>query len=71
MAVSLLDLVRETMSAPRGGRPVCFVCHRAVSGTDRQLRLRGGTIVHRDCATYDLRRRRVGSDRLGYPPRAL
>jgi len=71
MAVSLLDLVRETMTAPRGGRPVCFVCNRAVSSGDRQLRLRGGTIVHRDCATYDMRRRRVGNDRLGYPPRAL
>ena len=32
-------------------------------------RLRGGTIVHRDCATYDMRRRRVGAERLGYPPR--
>lgn len=70
MAVSLIDLVRDTMSAPRGGRPVCLVCQRAVTRTDPQLRLRGGTIVHRECATYDMRRRRVGSDRLGFPPRA-
>jgi hypothetical protein len=70
MAVSLLDLVRETMSVPRGGRPICSVCNRAVNRDDQQLRLRGGTIVHRDCATYDMRRRRTGNDRLGFPPRA-
>jgi hypothetical protein len=52
MAVSLIDMVRETMSSPRGGRPVCFVCKRAVSRNDDQLRLRGGVVVHKSCATY-------------------
>ena len=70
MAVSPIDLVRETMAAPRGGRRVCLVCNRPVARDDEPLRLRGGTIVHRECATYDMRRRRVGGDRLGYPPRA-
>jgi hypothetical protein len=52
------------------GVPLCLVCKRVVSGEQQQLRLRGGTIVHRDCATYDMRRRRGGTDRLGFPPRA-
>ncbi len=55
MAVSLIDMVRETMSSPRGGRPVCFVCKRAVARGEEQLRLRGGTIVHKSCATYKQR----------------
>jgi hypothetical protein len=24
-------------------------------------------VVHRECATYDRRRRRIGRERLGYP----
>jgi hypothetical protein len=55
------------MSGPRGGRPVCIVCGRAVAERDERLRLRGGTVVHRICATYEMRRRPVGADRLGYP----
>ena len=55
------------MSGPRGGLPVCPVCGRAVGARDERLHLRGGTAVHRACATYDMRRRRVGTDRLGYP----
>jgi hypothetical protein len=31
------------------------------------MRLRGGAIVHRRCANYDVRRRREGSGRLGNP----
>jgi hypothetical protein len=55
------------MATARGGRPVCLVCGRAVAPQEQQIRLRGGTIVHRGCATYDMRRRRVGEARLGYP----
>jgi hypothetical protein len=46
---------------------VCLVCGRAVAPHEPLMRLRGGTIVHRGCATYDMRRRRVGEARLGYP----
>jgi hypothetical protein len=56
----LLDSIREAMGAPRGGRPVCLVCGRAVTARDECMRLRGGGIVHRRCTTYDMRRRRVG-----------
>jgi hypothetical protein len=65
--VPLLDSIRAAMNAPRRGRPVCLVCGRAVTARDEPLRLRGGAIVHRGCATYDMRRRRVGEARLGYP----
>jgi hypothetical protein len=63
----LLDSIREAMGTPRGSRPVCLVCGRAVTSRDECMRLRGGGVVHRRCATYDMRRRRVGSARLGYP----
>jgi hypothetical protein len=56
------------MAVPRGdGRQPCLVCGRSVSARDERLRLRGGVLVHRACATYDMRRRRTGSARLGYP----
>ena len=64
----LLDSVRRAMATPRGGRPVCLVCGRMVAARDKPMRLRGGAMVHRGCATYDMRRRRTGSARLGYPP---
>jgi hypothetical protein len=64
--VPLIDNIRQAMRSPRGGRPVCLVCGRTVSETD-QMRLRGGAFVHRTCATYDMRRRRTGEGRLGYP----
>jgi hypothetical protein len=67
--VPLLNTVRSALATPRGGRPVCIVCGHRVSGSDRAMRLRGGLVVHRDCATYDMRRRRTGSERLGYPYR--
>jgi hypothetical protein len=58
------------MAAPRGGgRPVCLVCGRGVSQGDERVRLRGGVVVHRGCATYDMRRRRTGAERLGHPHR--
>ena len=30
--------------------------------------MRGETLVHKRCATYQMRRRREGAERLGYPP---
>jgi hypothetical protein len=65
--VPLIDSIRSAMNAPRGGRPVCLVCGRGVSNRDEHMRLRGGAMVHRGCATYDMRRRRTGDSRLGYP----
>ena len=58
---TLLESIRSAMSTPRGGRPVCLVCGRAMSPSDESLRLRGGALVHRACATYDVRRRRAGA----------
>jgi len=56
----LLDSIREAMGTPRGGRPVCLVCGRAVTSRDECMRLRAGGVVHRRCTTYDTRGRRVG-----------
>jgi hypothetical protein len=63
----LIDNVRHVLAPRSGGRQVCLVCGRAVAPRDERMRLRGGVVVHRACATYDMRRRRVGSRRLGYP----
>jgi hypothetical protein len=65
--VPLIDNIRQAMRSPRGGRPVCLMCARAIGDRDEQIRLRGGAMVHRTCATYDMRRRRTGEARLGYP----
>jgi adenine-specific DNA methylase len=64
----LIDNVRTAMSGRRGARPTCLVCGRSIKPRDERLRLRGGTTVHRACATYEMRRRRIGPSRLGYPP---
>jgi hypothetical protein len=61
----LLENIRSAMSSPRGGRPVCLVCGRGVSPADESLKLRGGAVVHRGCATYDARRRRVDGEERG------
>jgi hypothetical protein len=53
-----IDSIRGSMPRPRGGRPVCFACGRTISPQDAWLRVRGGSLVHRSCATYELRRRR-------------
>jgi hypothetical protein len=55
----LIESIRSAMSSPRGGRPVCLVCGRGVSQADDSMRLRGGAVVHRDCATYDATSRRA------------
>jgi hypothetical protein len=47
---ALLDNVRTAISAPRGGRAVCLVCGRRIGSHEDAERLRGGAIVHRDCA---------------------
>ena len=64
---TLLDNVRHALTSGSLGRPVCLVCGRAVAPRDDRMRLRGGVVVHRACATYDMRRRRTGRGRLGYP----
>ena len=38
---------------------MCLVCGRGVSPAEESMRLRGGAVVHRGCATYDTRRRRI------------
>ena len=58
VVIDLMDNVRRAMAAPRGGRPVCLVCSRAVTDKDERVRLRGGAFVHRRCGTYDVRGRR-------------
>jgi hypothetical protein len=63
----MLDTVRSVMTSSRPGGSNCLVCHRKVADDDLRVRLRGGALVHRECATYDMRRRRTGSERLGYP----
>jgi hypothetical protein len=55
----LLENIRTAMTSPRGGRPVCLVCGRRVSSEDESMRIRGGAVVHRRCATYDTSRRRT------------
>jgi hypothetical protein len=66
MMAPLIDNIRQAMRSPRG-RPVCLMCGRAVAESDDLMRLRGGAVVHPPCATYDMRRRRTGEARLGYP----
>jgi hypothetical protein len=56
----LLENIRTAMTSPRGGRPVCLVCGRSVSAAEESMKLRGGAVVHRRCATYDTDRRRSG-----------
>jgi hypothetical protein len=55
----LLENIRTAMTSPRGGRPVCLVCGRSVSAAEESMKLRGGAVVHRRCATYDTDRRRT------------
>ncbi len=64
---ALVDKVRHVLAPRSEERPVCLVCGRAVAPRDDRMRLRGGVVVHRACATYDMRRRRAGPGRLGYP----
>jgi hypothetical protein len=63
----LLDSIISVMGSPRGRRPVCLVCGRGIRPDEELMRLRGETVVHRRCATYQMRRRPKGTERLGYP----
>lgn len=63
----LLDSIISVMGSPRGRRPVCLVCGRGIGPGEELMRLRGETLVHRRCATYEMRRRPKGAERLGYP----
>jgi hypothetical protein len=63
----LLDSIISVMGSPRGRRPVCLVCGRGIGPGEELMRLRGETVVHRRCATYEMRRRPTGAERLGYP----
>ncbi len=64
----LLESIISVMGSPRGRRPVCVVCGRPIGPGEELMRLRGEALVHRRCATYEMRRRREGAERLGYPP---
>jgi hypothetical protein len=56
----LIENVRSVMVArSRGERPLCFACGRAILRSDDALRVRGGSVVHRSCATYSARRGRA------------
>ena len=66
---ALLDTVMFVVRAVRPERTACLSCRGPVSSGDETVRLRGGGVVHRRCATYVMRRRRTGGERLGYPRR--
>jgi hypothetical protein len=51
----------------RGSAPTCFVCGRRIDAPEERLRLRGDTVVHRQCATYRVRTRNSAGSRLGFP----
>jgi hypothetical protein len=63
----LLESITSVMGSPRGRRPVCLVCGRGIAPEEELIRLRGETLVHRRCATYEMRRRPTGAERLGDP----
>ena len=63
----LLDSIISVMGSPRGRRPVCLACGRGIGPGEELMRLRGETLVHRRGATYEMRRRPMGAERLGYP----
>ena len=66
---SLFAEIRNVLAAPGGGGgPSCLVCGRGVAPKDERVRVRGGELVHRGCATYSMRRKRVGAARLGFKP---
>ena len=65
----VVDQVRSLVQQVAPGGPRCLVCGRVVRAGEPEVRLRGNGHVHRGCATYKMRRRPEGRDRLGYPPR--
>jgi hypothetical protein len=57
------------MALPVRSSERCLACGGRIGSRDEVMRLRGDVRVHRRCATYEARRRRVGAERLGFPPR--
>jgi hypothetical protein len=51
----------------RRSAPTCFVCRGRIQASDERLRLRGDTVVHRQCATYRVRTRGSTGSRVGFP----
>jgi ribosomal protein L24E len=52
----LIENVRSVMVArQRAERPMCFACGRTIAPGEQRLRVRGGSVVHRACATYEKR----------------
>jgi hypothetical protein len=64
LMTNVLDLIRSGR-----GRPRCLVCGKHVGDDEPQVRLRHDERAHRGCATYSMRRRRKGAERLGHPRR--
>jgi hypothetical protein len=56
----LIDIVLSTMRFRRNRRELgfCAVCGDTVQDKHPVSRLRGGELVHRDCATYRIRETR-------------
>ena len=63
----MTPLVPSFESEP--GPERCLACGKRIGGRDEAVKLRGNVRVHRRCATYQVRRRRYGAERLGFPPR--
>ena len=61
LITAVMRTLRETPTQP------CLVCGGRIGARDERVRIRGELHVHRQCATYSMRRRRTGSARLGYP----
>jgi hypothetical protein len=59
---TLIDSVLGTMRLRKrtSGLGSCAVCGGTVHETEPVARLRGGDLVHRNCATYRVRARRGG-----------
>ena len=56
----LIENVRSVMVArQRAERPMCFACGRTIAPGDQRVRVRGGSVVHRACATYAAAKRRA------------
>ena len=67
-ALNPIDRVRALLRDPPSGAPPCLVCGRHVEREETSVRLRGGGLVHRECATYRMRQVGSAAVRLG-PPR--
>lgn len=59
---TLMDNVLRVMRVRRAKNELgpCAVCGDSVHANDQVTSLRGGDLVHRDCATYRIREARTG-----------